>query len=460
MILSTAMKNIILSLVIPLMLTACNGGNSAAKGITRPQQSTINILEQLDRLEHANTSLPKLTISSDALYRELTNKLAQRDWRDANNILLLLHYIQITSIREASARSPETVAMTVKAIYSYETDKIIPLLKKYISPDDVIDFNTARIFFFMHKTLNGHLDFNDYNLVKEMYLFFECIQKYCWFTHNFHEYPKKLSDFLKSEEELSSIFLKDNKLIWRNHEYSYILSLNEFPQSVVDILNQKSIFKNKQKITSNLEELGFNNISTAELQDVLIFFPEVKQLYLSNCNIDFAKFNLSDSINRLLIDSSSVLNLGKISCKNHIFYLSLTHCEIDDFSALSDFVNLDTLILNNTKFSAIHSLQKLTKLTRLEANNTNVEYLHNIRELHALKVLWLKNTPLKELNGIEDLQKLEYLNISDSQVKNIYVLSKLKNLQYLTIFNIPVPYSEIQRLRSEHPDMIIVSSYR
>ena len=64
------------------------------------------------------------------------------------------------------------------------------------------------------------------------------------------------------------------------------------------------------------------------------------------------------------------------------------------------------------------------------------------------------------LNGIEDLQKLEYLNISDSQVKNIYVLSKLKNLQYLTIFNIPVPYSEIQRLRSEHPDMIIVSSYR
>ena len=141
MILSTAMKNIILSLVIPLMLTACNGGNSAAKGITRPQQSTINILEQLDRLEHANTSLPKLTISSDALYRELTNKLAQRDWRDANNILLLLHYIQITSIREASARSPETVVMTVKAIYSYETDKIIPLLKKYISPDDVIDFN-------------------------------------------------------------------------------------------------------------------------------------------------------------------------------------------------------------------------------------------------------------------------------------------------------------------------------
>ena len=224
--------------------------------------------------------------------------------------------------------------------------------------------------------------------------------------------------------------------------------------------SSSSLFKNKQKITSNLEELGFNNISTAELQDVLIFFPEVKQLYLSNCNIDFAKFNLSDSINRLLIDSSSVLNLGKISCKNHIFYLSLTHCEIDDFSALSDFVNLDTLILNNTKFSAIHSLQKLTKLTRLEANNTNVEYLHNIRELHALKVLWLKNTPLKELNGIEDLQKLESLNISDSQVKNIYVLSKLKNLQYLTISNIPVPYSEIQRLRSEHPDMIIVSSYR
>ena len=460
MIVSIAMKNIILSLVITLLLTACNGGNStAAKGITRPQQGTINIGEQLDRLEHANTSLPKLTISSDALYHELTNKLAQKDWRDANSILLLLHYMQITSIREASIRGSKTVAMTVKAIYGYEIDKIIPLLKKYVYPDDVIDFQITRIFSFMHRILSSHLDPNDYQLIKEMYLFFECIQKYCWFTHNFHEYPKKLSDFFKADERPPSIFLKDNKLIWRNHEYSYILSLDEFPQSVVDILNQKFIFKNKQKINSNLEELGFNDISPAELQDVLIFFPEVKQLYLSNCDIDFAKFHLPDSINTLLVDDSSVFNLKKICGKSHIFYLSLSHCKIDDFSALSDFENLDTLILNDTKFRAIHSLQKLTKLTRLEANNTDVEYLYNIRELHALKVLWLKNTPLKDLSGVNDLQKLENLNISGSQVKSVSALSKLQNLQYLTIFNIPVSHSEIQKLRAEHPHMIIVSSY-
>lgn len=454
------MKNVILSLAFTLLLTACNGGNSiVVKNITSPQQSTNNILEQLDQLEHANTSLPTQTISSDALYHDLTNKLAQRDWRDVNNILLLLHYMQITSIREASAKGPETVVMTVKAIYDYETDKIIPLLKKYISPDDVIDFQTARIFSFIHMTLNGHLDPNDYKLIKEMYTFFECIQKYCWFTHNFHEYPKKISDFIKLEEKPSSIFLKDNKLIWRDHEFSYILSLNELPESVVDILNQKLIFKNKQKITSNLEELGFNNISPAELQDVLIFFPGVKQLYLSNCDIDFSKFHLPDSINTLIIDRSRVMNLEKISGKNHIFYLSLSHCRIDDFSALSKFVNLDTLILNDTKFNAIYSLQKLTKLTRLEANNTNIEYLHNIRELHALKVLWLKNTPLKDLNGIDNLQKLENLNISDSQVKSISALSGLPNLRYLTIFNIPVPRSEIQKLRAEHPDMIIVPSH-
>ena len=450
------MKNIILSLVITLLLTACNGGNStAAKDITLSQQATINIGEQLDRIEHANTSLPKLTISSDALYHELINKLAQKDWRDANNILLLLHYMQITSIREASTRGSETVAMTVKAIYDYETDKIIPLLKKYLFPDDVIDFQTARIFSFMHRTLSGHLDPNDYQLIKEMYLFFECIQKYCWFTHNFHKYPKKLSDFFKADEKPSSILLKDNKLIWRNHEYSYLLSRHEIPQRVVDILNQKLIFKNKQEITSNLEELDFNNISPAELQEVLVFFPEVNQLYLSNCDIDFAEFHLPDSVNTLLIDRSSVRNLEKISDKNHIFYLSLSHCKIDDFSALSDFVNLDTLILNNTKFRAVHSLQKLTKLTRLEANNTNVEGLDNIRELHALQVLWLKNTPLKNLNGIDDLQKLENLNISDCQVNNISALSMLQNLQYLTIFNVPVPNSEIQKLRTERPAMII-----
>ena len=459
MILSIAMKNIILSLVITLLLTACNGGNStAAKGITRPQQGTINIEEQLDRLEHANTSLSPLAMSSDALYHELTNKLAQGDWRDANNILLLLHYMQIISIREVSTRGSKTIAMTVKAIYDYETDKITPLLKKYVYPDDVIDFQTARIFSFMHKTLSSHLDSNDYKLIKEMYSFFECIHKYCWFIHNFHEYPKKLSDFFKAEEKPSSIFLNDNKLVWRNHEYSYILSLNEFPQSVVDILNQKSIFKNKQKITSNLEELGFNNISPTELQDVLTFFPEVKQLYLSNCDIDFAKFHLPDSINTLIIDSSCVRNLEKISSRNRISYLSLSHCRIDDFSALSKFVNLETLILNDTKFNASCSLQKLTKLMRLEANDTDVKDLDNIRELHALQVLWLKNTPLKNLSGIDDLQKLENLNISDCQVKSISALSRLQNLRYLTIFNVPAPHSEIQKLRAEHPDMIIVSS--
>ena len=95
---------------------------------------------------------------------------------------------------------------------------------------------------------------------------------------------------------------------------------------------------------------------------------------------------------------------------------------------------------------------------RLEANDTDVKDLDNIRELHALQVLWLKNTPLKNLSGIDDLQKIENLNISDCQVKSIFALSRLQNLRYLTIFNVPAPHSEIQKLRAEHPDMIIVSS--
>ena len=80
----------------------------------------LNMFEQSDSVEG-------ISPSTDEVYHILGNELSKREWLNASQALLLFHYMQINSILESSTNGKDVLAMTIKAIYDYEMEFIIPL---------------------------------------------------------------------------------------------------------------------------------------------------------------------------------------------------------------------------------------------------------------------------------------------------------------------------------------------
>ena len=171
--------------LIPFMFIACTHSaehqnrNHSGKILRKTCVSDINFSKAglqnfIDGFEQTDTP-EDILLSTDTLYGLLNTNLSSGNWNNANQILLLLHYTQICSLQKASAGKNKTFPQTIQAIYSYEMERIIPLLQKYAYPKNAIDFHLAKLLAFAHKKLKPPISSAEYNLVKDMYIYFACV---------------------------------------------------------------------------------------------------------------------------------------------------------------------------------------------------------------------------------------------------------------------------------------------
>jgi hypothetical protein len=328
-------------------------------------------------------------------------------------------------------------------------------LQKYPSSD--IKFNLNSIEIFIHKTLFNKVSVENYNLIKDMYAYFSCIQEYCVFINKYNRYPQILSEFWSYSDKYPSISLEDGKIIWGENIF-FLALFQQFPSKLTDILNEKIITKTPLKnINLSTSELKFNNITSEELNYVFHFFPNLKQLYIANSNLDFSIIKLPTTLNTLLINRSVIENFEQ--CKCELFYLSLSRCNLKNKTNISNFKKLNTLILNYTNLENIYGLRNLTELVRFEAQNTKFKDLNLLSEAHLLKVLIINNTNLDDLSHINYFSALEHLNVANCKIKTLGTIELLHKLKYLNIKNTNISQIEIMQLKEKYPDMIILYTH-
>jgi len=107
-----------------------------------------------------------------------------------------------------------------------------------------------------------------------------------------------------------------------------------------------------------------------------------------------------------------------------------------DWSDLSQFTNLNTLVIEYQNVTEIPDLSHLP-LVRVDFSNNAVTDISGLSGCKEIKVLQLKNNPINDISALQDLKQLEVLDVSFTQVSDLspVMSDKLKAL-YLEFSNL------------------------
>lgn len=122
---------------------------------------------------------------------------------------------------------------------------------------------------------------------------------------------------------------------------------------------------------------------------------------------------------------------------NKIVSLDLNGKSITDLTGISNFTNLEKLVLsNNTKLNNINDLNNLKKLKILNMNNDQLGgNVSKIFDITSLEELYLDGNKLTSnmLNNINKLTNLNTLSLSNNNLNTLSQLSNLNNLKILLV---------------------------
>ena len=195
------------------------------------------------------------------------------------------------------------------------------------------------------------------------------------------------------------------------------LEIVEFDNMEVDCstlsnLKTKSLSFNKVSI-SNASNLS----SVEKIEDMSVSYSHFG-------NIDFIEN--WNSIKSITLQNADIIDFSILSNKE-IEQLSITFCQVEDWSFLSSLSKLEYLNLSYTNFSDISLITNLKKLLTLDLSYslvTSVEGISNLNKLQNLSLDSCQN--INNYDEVADLKKLKSFNCTNLEMQtNINTLSAI-----------------------------------
>src|SRR5262245_30464142 len=187
------------------------------------------------------------------------------------------------------------------------------------------------------------------------------------------------------------------------------------------------------------------------------FFGQVHAVSLSGCQIEDVSF-LSEltALRSVNLSGTRVRNLAPLRNLRGLITLKALGAPVSDLSPLAGLTNLETLDLENTAVSDLAPLAGLTKVQVLALAGTRVEDVTPLTGMSQLTELKLFYAPVRQAQPLGKLQQLEYLDLCDTQVADAAALAGLTRLAYLGLSRTPSPSEDVNALRQSLPKCHIV----
>ena len=137
-------------------------------------------------------------------------------------------------------------------------------------------------------------------------------------------------------------------------------------------------------------------------------------------------------------DAFYTITLGDSEFRSDAVEISAPNAGISDISGLSDFKNLQSLILPGNNITSAQPLSGLLKLEMIDFGNNiggtnSVTDLAPLSSLSALKSLSLIRNGVSDLTALSELVNLTELHLSFNSISNISALGRLTNLRTLSL---------------------------
>lgn len=166
---------------------------------------------------------------------------------------------------------------------------------------------------------------------------------------------------------------------------------------------------------------------------------KLSTLSLSNTNIaDLSPLSSISYLNNLTLSSNQIAALTGLENLNFLTYLNLNDNKINNISAISNNLALETILLENNQITDITPLQNLANVNWLSLNNNQITVLPSLSQLTKLTNFNITDNELIDINGLNALRQLEYLDIENTNTTDLSPIQSLINLKTLTISNNPL----------------------
>ncbi|MER2491538.1 leucine-rich repeat domain-containing protein [Catenovulum sediminis] len=220
---------------------------------------------------------------------------------------------------------------------------------------------------------------------------------------------------------------------------------DENPESIVETVNSEHIdaisincsrgwTRQDCSFLSEIRNLKALDIMTGPLMGVnsIEAMPSLEDVHITAVTDE--KINFGNLVN---LKSCSLYWWPGASSIFNCFQLEELHLDeirLDDYSVMSNLVNLKRLGIYNSDIKSLEWIGKLSNLEELDLSNCRrLERFDELAELPKLKKLIINGcAKLNNIDFVSKLSELEWLNISDN--RSIKSLSPLKNLFNLKIF--------------------------
>ena len=174
---------------------------------------------------------------------------------------------------------------------------------------------------------------------------------------------------------------------------------------------------------------------------------KVLNLYMTKAaNYNF--LNKLKTLEDLSATFCKIKSLNFLAGASSLKYVSFHNStEITDWSGIKDAKSLDSLTLEDTRFTDL-SLIKDLKLKRLNLSDCKIKDFTVLKSLKTLEELSVENTEIESLTTIAELPNLKRLEACGTKIKSIKPLAKSSKLSSLSVDKDKIPAKEIEELQA------------
>lgn len=204
-----------------------------------------------------------------------------------------------------------------------------------------------------------------------------------------------------------------------------------------DLENLYYLYLGNNYITDLSDLQGLNKLISLDLQNNLVQdiekLPATVQHQLETLNLAGNKIeniNLSNfkNLEALLIANNRIKTIEVLSDLTNLKILDISYNPIKEISPLNNLINLEYLMLNSVEDNKFNKLTEVTKLLYLSANNnrlTNIEFILNSPNLISLS---LQNNTIMDINPLLSFESLKELRIDGNMLgQNNPVIEELES---------------------------------
>jgi len=157
------------------------------------------------------------------------------------------------------------------------------------------------------------------------------------------------------------------------------------------------------------------------------------------------------------IPYTELSDLSPIKNSDDLRWLDVSATRFSDTSQLGSFPDLRVLKVRSTSIRNLGPVAKLENLVYLSMQSCSyITDISPLASLRGLESLFLSNTPVADLSPLVNLRNLKELTLRGVRVDDLSPLASVKGLKFLGISFLLVAGGEIERLKENLPDVVII----